>query len=125
MGARRTLLHTAKLTGGGSSHNGMAYFHATDFDFKRWGKYTEWSSERMRQLFAELDKSINPSFPAKTPLTEAFVNAAIALGFQQNDGFDSINAKQVGYYYTSSNNDLRSSAYSCFLKPCWQNPQSH
>jgi choline dehydrogenase-like flavoprotein len=129
-----------RVLGGSSSLNGMIYIrgHASDYD--GWAKLTGdpgWQWEKVLPLFKrseahELGASeyhgatgLLPVSTIKTPhpLSEAFVQAAVADGHTLLDDFNAGQMVGVGYNHTTTKDGVRMSAWKSFVTPIRDHPK--
>src|SRR6266566_2949221 len=60
--------------------------------------------------------------PDHHPICEAFIEAAVALGFPRNDDFNGARQDGVGYHQTTTRNGRRCSTVVGYLRPAMQRP---
>ena len=129
---RKVFWPRGKVLGGSSSINGMVYIRGQAEDFDHWRQLgnTGWSFEDVLPYFrrAEDQQSIRDDFHGKGgplavsdverhPIAEAFIDAAMALGFPRNDDFNGAAQDGVGYHQTTTRNGKRCSTAVGYLNP--------
>jgi choline dehydrogenase len=110
----------------------MVYIRGQAEDFDHWRQLgnTGWSFDDVLPYFrrAEDQQSISDDFHGKGgplavsdvehhPIAEAFIDAAIALGFPRNDDFNGARQDGVGYHQTTTRNGKRCSTAVGYLNP--------
>ena len=129
---RKVFWPRGKVLGGSSSINGMVYIRGQAEDFDHWRQLgnTGWSFDDVLPYFkrAENQQSIRDGFHGtggplsvsdveKHPIAEAFIDAAMALGFARNDDFNGAAQDGVGYHQTTTRNGRRCSTAVGYLNP--------
>ena len=129
---RKVFWPRGKVLGGSSSINGMVYIRGQAEDFDHWRQLgnTGWSFDDVLPYFkrAEHQQSIRDDFHGsggplavsdveKHPIAEAFIDSAMALGFERNDDFNGAQQDGVGYHQTTTRNGKRCSTAVGYLNP--------
>jgi choline dehydrogenase len=129
---RKVFWPRGKVLGGSSSINGMVYIRGQAEDFDHWRQLGNagWSFDDVLPYFkrAENQQSIRDDFHSsggplavsdveKHPIAEAFIDSAMALGFERNDDFNGAQQDGVGYHQTTTRNGKRCSTAVGYLNP--------
>ncbi len=102
---RRVYWPRGKVLGGSSSINGMVYIRGQAEDFE----------------FHGTDGPLCVSdVPDHHPICEAFIDAALGLGYPRNDDFNGARQDGVGYHQTTTRNGRRCSTAVGYLRPAMQ-----
>ena len=140
-GGRRMYWPRGKVLGGSSSINGMIYIRGQHEDFDHWRQLGNpgWSStdvlpyfkrsesqERGGDDFHGSDGPLAVSDVRYThPICDAFIEAAVELGFPRNNDFNGKVQEGVGYQQTTTRNGKRWSTAVGYLKPSIKRPNLH
>src|SRR5437764_944173 len=135
-GDRRVYWPRGKVLGGSSSINGMVYIRGQAEDFDHWRQLgnTGWSFEDVLPYFKRAEHQTRGSdefhgtggplcvsdVPEHHPICEAFIDAAIGLGFPRNGDFNGARQDGVGYHQTTTRNGRRCSTAVGYLRPAMQ-----
>ncbi len=135
---RRLYQPRGKMLGGSSSMNAMIYIrgHHTDFDHWRELGNDGWSFEEVLPYFKKSENQergadefhgadgwLNVAdLRSPNPLSKAFVNAGIELGFRQNQDFNGAEQEGFGIYQVTQKRGQRNSTAVAFLKPVLNRP---
>lgn len=137
---RRLFWPRGKVLGGSSSLNGMIYIRGHTSDYERWAQATAdrgWCWESVLPLFkrsevheqgaSEYHGAAGP-LPVSTiatphPLSEAFVDGAVANGHKLIEDFNAGEMVGVGYNHITARRGERISAWKGFVKPVLRNPR--
>lgn len=135
---RRLYWPRAKVLGGCSSHNAMIYNRGHRYTYDRWAEdgsegwgYTDLlpyfkkseNQERGASLYHGVDGPLNVAdLRDVNPLSSAFVEACVELGFKQNNDFNGLEQEGFGYYQVTQKNGERCSAATAFLTPALGRP---
>ena len=135
---RRMYWPRGKVLGGSSSINGMIYIRGQHEDFDHWRQLGNpgWSSgdvlpyfrrsvsqERGADEYHATDGPLAVSDVRYThPLCDAFIEAAVQLGFPRNNDFNGKMQEGVGYQQTTTKNGKRWSTAVGYLKPAMGRP---
>jgi choline dehydrogenase len=131
-GGRSIYWPRGKVLGGSSSINGMVYIRgqAEDFDLWRQLGNTGWSFQDVLPFFKRAEHQtrgadefhgtggpLSVSDVEPNPLCEAFIAAAMAIGFKRNDDFNGATQDGVGYHQSTTRNGRRCSTAVGYLRP--------
>ena len=135
---RRIYWPRGKVLGGSSSINGMIYIRGQHEDFDHWRQLGNpgWSAgdvlpyfkrsesqERGSDDYHGSDGPLAVSDVRYThPICDAFIEAAVALGFPRNNDFNGRVQEGVGYQQTTTKNGKRWSTAVGYLKPAMSRP---
>src|SRR5215469_16299228 len=134
---RRVFWPRGKVLGGSSSINGMVYIRGQAEDFDHWRQLgnTGWSFEDVLAYFTRSEHQTRGadayhgtggplcvSDVAQHPICEAFIQAAVELGFPRNDDFNGASQDGVGYHQTTTRNGRRCSTAVGYLWPAMARP---
>jgi choline dehydrogenase len=132
---RKVFWPRGKVLGGSSSINGMVYIRGQAEDFDHWRQLGNagWSFDDVLPYFKRAEHQVRGrddfhgsggplcvSDVEKHPIAEAFIDAAMALGFARNDDFNGAAQDGVGYHQTTTRNGKRCSTAVGYLKPARQ-----
>jgi choline dehydrogenase len=132
---RRIFWPRGKVLGGSSSINGMVYIRGQAEDFDHWRQlgnagwsfadvlaYFKRSEHQMRgaDAFHGEGGPLCVSDPDRHPLCEAYIAAAVALGYPRNDDFNGAKQEGVGYHQTTTRAGRRCSTAVGYLRPAMQ-----
>lgn len=123
----------ARVLGGGSSVNGMVHVRGNPDDYQRWvdAGADGWSYQDVLPFYRKLENNsdfcnehhgidgpLGISFPASIhPLTRKWLQACQQAGHRYNHDFNQGDATGCGLYQISSQNALRTSSVSAYIKP--------
>jgi choline dehydrogenase len=126
------------VLGGSSSINGMVYIRGQAEDFDHWRQLgnTGWSFEDVLPYFKRSEHQTRGAdafhgtngplcvsdVPGRHPICEAFIEAAVSLGFPRNDDFNGASQDGVGYHQTTTRNGRRCSTAVGYLRPAMTRP---
>jgi len=134
---RRVFWPRGKVLGGSSSINGMVYIRGQVEDFDHWRQLgnTGWSYDDVLPYFRRSEHQTRGadqfhgaggplcvSDVAPHPICEAFIRAAVDLGFPRNDDFNGARQEGVGYHQTTTRNGRRCSTAVAYLRPAMRRP---
>jgi choline dehydrogenase-like flavoprotein len=135
-GDRRVYWPRGKVLGGSSSINGMVYIRGQAEDFDHWRQLgnTGWSFDDVLPYFKRAEHQTRGAdefhgtdgplcvsdVPDHHPICEAFIEAAVALGFPRNDDFNGARQDGAGYHQTTTRNGRRCSTAVGYLRPAMQ-----
>jgi choline dehydrogenase len=127
-----------KMIGGSSSMNAMIYIRGNHFDYDHWHDLGNkgWNFSGVLPYFkkAENQERGASSYHAVggplnfadlrciNPLSQAFVEGALELGFPRNDDFNGSDQDGVGFYQVTQKQGKRHSAAAAYLKPILKRP---
>src|SRR5438105_3113719 len=132
-GDRRVYWPRGKVLGGSSSINGMVYIRGQAEDFDHWRQLgnTGWSFDDVLPYFKRAEHQTRGAdefhgtggplcvsdVPDHHPICEAFIAAALGLGYRRNDDFNGASQDGVGYHQTTTRNGRRCSTAVGYLRP--------
>jgi choline dehydrogenase len=130
---RKVFWPRGKVLGGSSSINGMVYIRGQAEDFDHWRQLgnTGWSFDDVLPYFKRSEHQTRGAdafhgtggplcvsdVPDRHPICEAFIDAAMSLGFPRNDDFNGAGQDGVGYHQTTTKNGRRCSTAVGYLRP--------
>jgi choline dehydrogenase len=135
---RKIFSPRGKVLGGSSSINAMIYMRGNERDYNSWQALGNigWSyqdvlpyfkksenQQRGASLFHGVDGLLNitdPLFPAR--VSQRFVEAAIAQGYEQNPDFNGVQQEGAGLYQRTVKDGKRQSTAVAFLRPIFERP---
>ena len=123
-----------KVLGGSSSVNGLVYIRGAAADFDRWALAgnRSWSYAECLPFFKKSESwsgGASSHFHATSgplqvsrmgelhPLTQAFIDAGIELGYPSNPDFNGVGQEGFGRFDSTTGNNRRSSSSSAFVSP--------
>jgi choline dehydrogenase len=131
---RRIYLPRGKVLGGSSSINAMIYMRGNPLDYDEWGPGWTWAemlpyfkrAEDNERGESELHGAGGPLPVSEgrsgNPLSQAFVDAAVACGHPANDDFNGPAQDGVGLYQLTQRGGARASAAVAYLHPVMDRP---
>jgi choline dehydrogenase len=130
---RRMYFGRGKGLGGSSTINSMIYMRGAPYDYDHWASLGNpgWSYAEVLPYFKKLehyergasdyhgvDGPLNVADPrCVNPLTRAFIEAAVAVGYARNDDFNGATQEGVGLNQLTQKGGQRHSAADAYLKP--------
>ncbi len=131
---RRLWWPRGKVLGGSSSINAMCYVRGTREDYDAWAAHTDdprWAWQNVLPWFRHSERNTRPADPwhggdgpldvadlrQHNPLSQAFIDAAVASGLGANDDFNGATQTGFGWYQVTQRNGARSSTATAFLNP--------
>ncbi len=130
---RRGYQPRGKGIGGSSSINAMIYIRGQKEDYNEWSQLTsnEWSYDSVLPLFKKFESnaSIHDSYHGQdgelsvgnlvspNPVSQVFIEAGKACGYDQNLDFNGATQNGVGYYQVTQKGGKRHSSADAFLTP--------
>ncbi|MBW4669994.1 MAG: GMC family oxidoreductase N-terminal domain-containing protein [Cyanomargarita calcarea GSE-NOS-MK-12-04C] len=138
LNGRKIYCARGKVLGGTSSINAMIYIRGNPHDYDRWQDLGNlgWSYQDVLPYFKKSENQqrgasqfhgvdgllnvTNPLAPAVT--SQKFVEAAIALGYEQNPDFNGAQQHGAGLYQLTIKDGKRQSTASAFLLPILNRP---
>jgi len=134
---RKLVWPRGKVIGGSSSINGLAYVRGQKEDFDKWQSTflnqkhsTKWSWKHVEKYFQKLEgfssfenvEGMGHEGPVKIetaqshwPVIQAWQDSAQALGYNQNNNYNSGKQEGIGLYQQTLQNGLRCSSSSAYL----------
>lgn len=122
-----------KTLGGSSSINGLLYVRGQKEDYDRWAQLgnTGWSWDDVLPLFkrSEFHEDADPDLHgkngelavslirAKSPISEAFIEAAVEMGVPRTDDYNGEKQEGAGYFHQTARKGFRCSSAKAFLTP--------
>ncbi|MBX9698271.1 MAG: choline dehydrogenase [Acetobacteraceae bacterium] len=135
---RRIPWPRGRVLGGSSAINGLLYVRGQQADYDHWRQLgcTGWSfadvlpyfrrSEDNERGASELHGAGGPLAVAdlreRNPLSLAFIEAAVELGFPRNPDFNGATQEGAGLYQTTSRGGWRMSSAKAYLRPAMTRP---
>lgn len=130
---RQLYVPRGKMLGGSSSMNAMIYIRGNRLDYDTWAKLgcIGWSYDDLLPHFKEIENQERGSSEFHgvggplnvadlreiNPLSELFVEAAVASGLPDNGDFNGASQEGFGFYQVTQKNGARWSAADAFLRP--------
>jgi choline dehydrogenase len=127
-----------KVLGGSSSINGLLYIRGQKEDFDLWRQLgnTGWSFQDVLPYFKRAEDRIGavdefhgvggPIAVSDTvepdPMSDAFIQSAVALGFPHNPDFNGSDQEGAGYHQTTIRRGRRCSTAVGYLRPAMRRP---
>ena len=127
-----------RVLGGSSAINGLIYIRGQAEDYDHWRQLgcTGWSFEDCLPWFKRAEANQHgesalhggsgplavSDLRDKNPLSDAFLRAALELGYPANPDFNGPTQEGAGWYQTTTRNGLRCSAATAYLKPALRRP---
>jgi choline dehydrogenase len=137
-GDRRVFWPRGKVLGGSSSINGMVYIRGQVEDFDHWRQLgnTGWSYDDVLPYFRRAEHQTRGAdafhgtdgplcvsdVPDHHPICQAFIDAAVTLGYPRNDDFNGATQEGVGWHQTTTRNGRRCSTAVGYLRPAMRRP---
>ncbi len=138
LNGRRLYWPRGKMLGGSSSLNAMIYIRGNRHDYDSWRALGNdgWGYADVLPYFARaennergLSQYHSVGGPLNVadlryinPLSQAFVEAGIELGYSRNDDFNGATQEGVGFYQVTQKKGRRWSAADAYLKPARGRP---
>ena len=135
---RKVFSPHGKVLGGTSSINGMIYMRGNSRDYDSWQALGNqgWSypdvlpyfkksenQQRGASLFHGVDGLLSITDPlSPSPVSQRFVEAAIAQGYEQNPDFNGVQQEGAGLFQLTVKDDKRQSTAVAFLHPIFERP---
>jgi choline dehydrogenase len=122
-----------KVLGGSSSINAMCYIRGVRGDYDSWAEKTgdpRWGWDNVLGYFKRSEDNTRGSGPLhgangplgvadlrhSNPLSQVFIDAAVAAGFESNADFNGERQQGFGYYQVTQRNGARCSTAASFLR---------
>lgn len=136
---RRAYWPRMKALGGCSSMNAMIYIRGNRIDYDTWRDQhgaTGWGYDDVLPYFVKAENNSRLGGPLHGragpqhvedrrythPLTEAWVESAVASGFKRNDDFNGVEQEGAGLYQVTCHKGRRWSVASGYLDPVMDRP---
>jgi choline dehydrogenase len=116
----------------------MVYIRGQAEDFDHWRQLgnTGWSYQDVLPYFRRSEHQVRGAdeyhgeggplcvsdVPDRHPICEAFIDSALALGYERNNDFNGARQDGVGYHQTTTRNGRRCSTAVGYLKPAMMRP---
>jgi choline dehydrogenase len=136
LAGRKLYWPRGKALGGSSSINAMIYIRGHRADYDAWGP--GWTYDEVLPYFRKSERYHGGGEGSKfhgangplhverlryrSALGEAFVDAAVELGFARNDDFNGLVQEGVGFYDVTQSRGRRDSTATAFLRPALGRP---
>lgn len=133
---RKMFCSRGKVLGGSSSINFMMYIRGNSSDYDRWQELGNpgWSYQDVLPYFKKSEHSSRGADPyhgvdgelsvtdvtSGTPISQCFIDAALAIGYGYNPDFNGKKQEGVGLYQLTVKDGKRHSAAAAFLVPILQ-----
>ncbi|MBN42658.1 MAG: choline dehydrogenase [Alphaproteobacteria bacterium] len=138
-GGRHIVTPRGKALGGSSSINGHIYNRGQKMDFDSWGQMGNrgWSYADVLPYFRRSERRIGigdetyrgrdgelivTDIDRKDPLSDAFIDGAIAIGIPRSHDYNGAVQEGVGYFQRTIHKGRRMSASRAFLHPVRNRP---
>ena len=138
LGGRRLYWPRGRTLGGSSSINAMIYMRGHPQDYEGWAKHAgdEWGWESVRRLFLQMERNASitddhhgtenelcvSDLRHVNPLSRAFVEAGVQLGYPRNADFNGASQEGFGLYQVTQRDGRRFSSARAFLEPISHRP---
>jgi choline dehydrogenase len=138
LGDRTTYWPRMKALGGCSSMNAMIYIRGNRADYDTWADLgaTGWGYDDVLPYFVKAEHNARLSGPLHGtdgplhvedrrythPLSQAWVDAAVAWGLKQNDDFNGAEQEGAGQYQVTCHKGHRWSTADAYLRPAMDRP---
>jgi choline dehydrogenase len=135
---RRIPQPRGKVLGGSSSINGMVYIRGHRSDYDQWRQFGNagWSYDDVLPYFRKAEDQVRgedefhgvggplavSDVYEKHPLAAAFIDSAVAAGYERNDDFNGAEQEGFGYVQWTMRNGRRCSTGVGYLKPARRRP---
>ncbi len=135
---RRIYWPRGKVLGGSSSMNAMVYIRGHPNDYDQWRKLGNegWSFFEVLPYFKKAENQERGAsqyhgtggplsvadLRSINPISRAFVDACVEIGFRCNDDFNGPVQEGVGFYQVTQRRGKRHSAADAYLKPVLNRP---
>ena len=135
---RRVIWPRGRVLGGSSAINGLLYVRGQHADYDHWRQLgcTGWSFADVLPYFRRAEDQergeselhgVGGPLPVadlreRNPLSLAFIEAAVELGFPRNPDFNGPSQEGAGLYQTTSRRGWRVSAAKAYLRPARGRP---
>jgi choline dehydrogenase len=138
LNSRKIFCPRGKVVGGSSSINFLLYVRGNPRDYDRWQELgnPDWSYQDMLPYFKKsenqqrgadayhgVDGALSVTdIIAPTTISQRFIDASVALGFDRNPDFNGIQQNGAGLFQLTVKDGKRHSAAAAFLLPILQRP---
>ena len=133
LGGRAIDWPRGKTLGGSSSINGLLYVRGQREDYDGWAQLGNrgWGYDDVLPLFKRSEKhedgesayhggdgALSVSrIRAKSPIAEAFIDAAVEMGVPRTDDYNGADQEGAGYFHQTAKRGFRCSSARAFLTP--------
>jgi choline dehydrogenase len=130
---RRAYLPRGKMLGGCSSMNAMIYIRGHRADYDEWAAKgaTGWAYEDLLPIFRRFEDNERGADEfhgvggplavsesrSRSPLADAWIEAALEAGYERNDDFNGESQMGVGRYQVTQRDGMRCSTAVAYLNP--------
>jgi choline dehydrogenase len=136
-GNRKLYWPRGRVWGGSSSLNAMIYIRGNRYDYDSWAAGCEgWDYNSVLEYFkrAEHNETLNSEYHgtegplnvanqrSASPVSQAFVEAGVELGYPRNPDFNGETQEGFGMYQVTQKNGTRFSTASAYLRPALSRP---
>ncbi|MGZ4270624.1 MAG: GMC family oxidoreductase [Solirubrobacteraceae bacterium] len=135
LGDRRVFLPRGKTLGGSSSLNAMIYIRGNAADYDEWSELG-WGWSDLLPYFVKAEDNVRGASrlhgaggplrvsdsPARTGLSQAFLDAAAARGYAANEDFNGAHQDGFGWYQLTTRDGKRASTAVSYLHPVMDRP---
>ncbi|MEM9241803.1 MAG: GMC family oxidoreductase N-terminal domain-containing protein [Pseudomonadota bacterium] len=127
-----------KTVGGSSSINGLLYVRGQKRDYDHWAQMGNlgWSWDDVLPLFKRSERHEDGEtaihgesgglavsrIRAKSPIAEAFIDAAVEMGVPRTDDYNGPQQEGAGYFHQTASRGFRCSSARAFLHPIRKRP---
>ncbi len=138
LGDRKLYWPRGKMLGGSSSINAMIYIRGNRADYDQWSSLGNegWDYEAVLPYFIKAENQergaseyhgvggpLNVAdLRSPNPMSQAFVDSAVDVGFNPNPDFNGPNQEGCGLYQVTQKGGFRHSAATAYLKPVLDRP---
>jgi choline dehydrogenase len=135
---RKILCSTGKVLGGSSSINALAYIRGNRYDYDHWQELGNpgWSYQHVLPYFKKsehqqrgasefhgIDGELSVTdLIAPTAISQRFIDAAMAVGYDYNPDFNGAQQEGTGRYQSTIKDGKRHSTAAAFLVPILDRP---
>ncbi|MEG4105678.1 GMC family oxidoreductase N-terminal domain-containing protein [Microcoleus sp. S13_C5] len=138
LNGRKIFCPRGKVLGGSSSINVMIYIRGNHHDYDRWQEFGNrgWSYQDVLPFFQKSENQqrgasqfhgvgglLSVTDPiAPSPVSQSFIEAAVAMGYERNPDFNGAQQEGAGLYQLTVKDGKRHSAAAAFLLPILNRP---
>ena len=120
LNGRRLYWPRGKVLGGSSSINAMCYVRGQPQDYDDWQRNgaAGWDYEHVLPYFRKSARQLTvENLRSRSPLTDVFVAAGVAVGLPLNEDFNGARQEGVGHYQVTQREGRRCSTSVAYLDP--------
>jgi len=141
LAGRRLYWPRGKVLGGSSSINAMCYIRGAAADYDEWRALglEGWSYADVLPYFIRAERNARGAsafhgdhgplavedLQQRNPLSDVFLDAAVAAGFARNDDFNGVVQEGFGLYQATTRSGRRCSTAVAYLRPARERPNLH